>query len=102
MEVCQATAGNAFRMAAVIQFAAYLEGGVVFCNRAKHRSVAVGNILRYFFHRVVSFEEAFRRKWVCRHCNDLISDGSLPAIADAMRTLPYGNGGCSLVDALGL
>ena len=100
--VCQAIAGNSFRMGAVIEFAAYLEEGVVFCRHAKHRSVAVGNILRYFFHRVVSFEEAFRRKWVCRHCNDLISDGSLPAIADAMRTLPYGNGGRSLVDALGL
>ena len=102
VEVCQATARNPDRMAALIQFAACLEGGVVFCNHAKHRSVAIGNILQYFFHRIVSFEEAFERRRRCRHCNDLMSESRLTAIAQALRSLPSGNGGRPLVDVLGL
>ena len=48
------------RMADILDFACARERGVVACARGTHRSVAAGQVLELFFHRLVDYLFLFR------------------------------------------
>ena len=76
-------AGNAERMAHILDFASMRRKGVVACERATHRSVSAAKILELSFHRCINWSFATRRG-VCSSCTAPNSD----SVLDAMRHLP--------------
>ena len=84
MEVCKFTASSPERMGLILRFAQHCRGGVVFCDRGKHRSVSAAKILELLFQRKVSY------RFACRH-HDYDCCG-LPAAVDelalTLRSLP--------------
>ena len=77
---------DAHRMGVVLSFAVSPRTSIVFCKRAKHRSVSVGNILSIIAGRRIEWRYA-TRVWCRSCCGDPIVDHPEPLYA-ALRGLP--------------
>ena len=100
--LCCETAGSSNRMAVILRFAALRKGGLVFCSRGKHRSVAAANILEFVFGRRIDYGTCYYPPRNCHECGDRMTSGRVFALLQAMRALPRDPSGLQLAVVLGL
>ena len=84
--IVEGMAANPKRMNDMFEFASKQQSGDVACNRATHRAVAAGEILRLVFGRTVDFSEASHGD--AHRCHGCGLKPSIHGIITAFRRLP--------------